>query len=319
MSHHSPSPLPTLPQSQLHPQTSGTIAAGSDKQGRIDWLGAIPYIAIHLMCLGVFFVGRSCFALGTALFLYSLRVFVLTAFYHRYFSHRSFKTSRICQFIFGTIGCMALQRGPLWWAAHHRHHHVHSDDPVDLHSPRQQGFWWSHFGWFLTPDSRKTNLKIIPDFAKFPELRLLERHYFLPAVFLAAMLYGLGAFMAVQFPALEVDGMQMLIWGFFVSTVCVYHVTYLVNSATHVFGRRRFITKDDSRNNLLIALLTFGEGWHNNHHHYPNSARQGFYWWEIDITYYILKVMSWCGLVWNLHPVPAHVLHKNLNLDSKSS
>jgi len=282
------------------------------KKHRIDWIGAIPYIAMHVMCLGVIFVGWSWTALGVAAFLYALRVFVLTGFYHRYFSHRSFKTSRPVQFFFGMIGCTAVQRGPMWWAAHHRHHHIHSDDPEDLHSPRQQGFWWSHFGWFLTPHARQTNLKIIPDFAKYPEMRLLNRFDFVPALMLAFGLVAAGELLAIYYPQLHTNGWQLLIWGFFVSTICVYHVTYLVNSATHVLGRRRYKTKDDSRNNLWIALLTFGEGWHNNHHHYPNSVRQGFYWWEIDITYYILKAMSWVGLVWDLRPVPAHMMHKNL-------
>lgn len=290
-----------------------------DANDRVDWFRAIPFLLLHLACLGVFWVGISPIAVGVCLFLYALRVFTLTAFYHRYFSHRAFKTSRPVQFVFAVIGCSAAQRNPLWWAAHHRHHHVHSDDGADLHSPRQRGFWWSHLFWFLTPHALKTNMKMIPDYARYPELRLLCRLEMVIPVALAVGLFFFGSWLGTAHPDLGTNGWQMLVWGFFVSTILVYHVTYLVNSATHIFGRRRFATKDDSRNSLWVALLTFGEGWHNNHHHYPNSARQGFYWWEIDISYSILKLMSVFGLVWDLHPVPKHALKKNLVRSAKKS
>jgi len=285
------------------------------KSGHIDWDRAIPYIALHAMCLGVFWVGWSWVALAVALSLYAIRVFVLTGFYHRYFSHKSFRTTRLAQFVFGVIGCTAFQRGPMWWAAHHRHHHVHSDDDEDLHSPRHRGFWWSHLGWFLTPHARQTNLRLVPDLARFRELAALDRFHVVPGIILGFLLFGLGELLAVQYPESPITGAQLVIWGIFVSTVCVYHVTYLVNSATHLIGSRRYKTKDDSRNHLGVALLTFGEGWHNNHHHYPNSARQGFFWWEIDLTYYGLVVMSWLGLVWDLRPVPKHALSKNLEVE----
>ena len=277
----------------------------------IDWVRSIPFILLHLMCLAVFWVGWSWVAVGVAGFFYAARVFALTGFYHRYFSHRAFKTSRVGQFVFGALGCMSVQRGPLWWAAHHRHHHVYSDEPEDLHSPRRHGLIWSHFGWFLTPKALPINRRLIPDLLKFPELRLLDRLELVIPVIFAVAIYGLGVLLNAWWPELGTNGFQMLVWGFFISTVMVYHVTYLVNSAAHVLGRRRFHTKDDSRNNLVVALLTFGEGWHNNHHHYPNSARQGFYWWEIDITYLILRAMSKVGIVWDLRPVPAHMLVKN--------
>jgi stearoyl-CoA desaturase (delta-9 desaturase) len=275
---------------------------------RIDWVRAIPFIGMHLACLGVFFVGWSWLAVSIAVFLYALRVFTLTGWYHRYFSHRTFKTWRSVQLFFAVVGCSAVQRGPLWWAAHHRNHHVHSDDPEDLHSPRQFGFLWAHFGWFLTPKAFKTNFKVIPDFAKYPELRFLDRYDLVVPIALAAFLYALGELVNYCAPELEVTGMQLLIWGFFISTIACYHVTYLVNSAAHVLGSRRYETKDDSRNNWLVALLTFGEGWHNNHHHYPNSTRQGFYWWEVDLTYYALSFMSMLGLVWDLKAVPKRIL-----------
>ena len=283
-------------------------AAGTS-ENHIDWIRAIPFIMMHLACFAVIWVGWSWLAVSIAVFLYALRVFALTGFYHRYFAHRSFKTWRIVQFAFAVIGCSAVQRGPLWWAAHHRHHHVHSDDPQDLHSPRQQGFWWAHFGWFLTPRAFPTNFKIIPDFAKFPELRFLDRYDLIVPVLLGVFLFGFGELVAWQAPESGVTGMQLLVWGFFVSTVAVYHVTYLVNSATHLIGFRRYETKDDSRNNWLIALLTFGEGWHNNHHYYPNSTRQGFFWWEIDISYMTLTFMSMLGLVWDMKAVPERILH----------
>lgn len=288
-------------------------AVPPEQANRIDWVRAIPFILMHVACLGVFFVGFSWLALSVAIALYALRVFTLTGWYHRYFSHRTFKTWRIVQFVFAVIGCSAVQRGPLWWAAHHRNHHAHSDDPEDLHSPRQYGFWWSHFGWFLTPQAFKTNFKLIPDFAKYPELRFLDRYDLIVPVALALLCYGFGALVDFCAPEMEVTGMQMLVWGFFISTIWCYHVTYLVNSLAHVMGSRRYETKDDSRNNALVAILTFGEGWHNNHHHYPNSASQGFYWWEVDITYYGLKFMSMLCLVWDLKPVPKRVLepHKH--------
>jgi stearoyl-CoA desaturase (delta-9 desaturase) len=289
-------------------------------ENRIDWIRAIPYIGMHVACLGVFFVGWSWLAISIAAFLYALRVFTLTGFYHRYFSHRTFRTWRIVQFAFAVIGCSSVQRGPLWWAAHHRHHHIHSDDEEDVHSPRHKGILWSHMGWFLTPKAFKTNFKIIPDFAKYPELRWLDRYDLVVPIALGVVLFFFGAFVAwgmgdptagdlslnffAQRPA---TGLQLLVWGFFVSTIAVYHVTYLVNSATHLVGSRRYETKDDSKNSLIVALLTFGEGWHNNHHYYPNSTRQGFYWWEIDITFYTLRFMQMLGLVWNLKGVPARI------------
>ena len=275
---------------------------------RIDWKRAVAYATIHLAALSAFFTGWSWPALGAAFFLYALRVFTLTGFYHRYFSHRTFKVGRITQFVFGWIGCTAIQKSPLWWAAHHRHHHIHSDEPEDIHSPRQRGFWFAHMGWFLTPKCSPTNLKMIPDFAKYPELRWLDRFELVPPVILIGMMYLAGFILDYQWPELGCTGWQMVAW-FFVSTIFCYHVTYLVNTATHMMGTRRYKTKDDSKNSLIIALLTFGEGWHNNHHYYPNSTRQGFFWWEIDFSFYILKFMSLFGLVWDIRPVPKRIMY----------
>jgi stearoyl-CoA desaturase (delta-9 desaturase) len=243
----------------------------------------------------------------------------LTAFYHRYFSHRAFKTSRWFQCVGAILGLAAIQRGPLWWAAHHRKHHRHSDDPEDLHSPYHGGFWWSHIGWFLTKEHFKKNLHEIKDFTKYPELRFLDHYEMLVPTAMGIGLYLLGEGLALWKPEWGCTGLQMFVWGFLISTVAVYHVTYTINSLCHLLGRRRYQTRDQSRNNLVLALLTFGEGWHNNHHRYPSSARQGFFWWEIDITYYTLVVLSWFGLVWDLRPVPQHVLTEHQRREGQAS
>lgn len=284
------------------------VAAGN--AGQIDWLRAVPFALMHVACLGVIWVGVSWFAVVVALALYALRMFAITAFYHRYFSHRTFQASRPVQFVFAVIGAASVQRGPLWWAAHHRHHHRHADQPQDPHSPRQRGFWRSHMGWFLTRDAFATDLSRIPDLARFPELRWLDRFDTVVPVLLAAALYGLGALLQRVAPDLGTSGPQLLVWGFFISTVVLFHATVTINSLAHRFGRRRFETRDDSRNNLWLALLTFGEGWHNNHHFFPGSVRQGFRWWEIDLTWYTLRAMAAVGLVKGLKPVPAWVLAK---------
>jgi stearoyl-CoA desaturase (delta-9 desaturase) len=274
---------------------------------RVDWLQSAPLIAMHLGCLGVIWVGFSATALIVALALYALRMFAITGFYHRYFSHRSFRTSRVFQFLMGLAGASALQRGPLWWAGHHREHHRHSDGPGDLHSPRRRGLLYSHMGWFNAPANFATRRERVKDLERYPELRLLDRWDMLVAVGLFAALFLLGELLAGLAPALGTSGWQMVVWGFFISTVVLYHATYTINSLAHRFGRRRYATKDDSRNNFLLALLTFGEGWHNNHHHHPAAARQGFYWWEIDLSWYGLKLLSWMGLIWDLKSVPARV------------
>ncbi|GAB2627991.1 acyl-CoA desaturase [Novilysobacter erysipheiresistens] len=277
---------------------------------RIDWLRASPFVVMHLACIAVLWVGVSPVALAVAAGLYALRMFALTGFYHRYFSHRTFNAPRAVQFLFAVIGASCVQRGPLWWAAHHRNHHRHTDTPLDPHSPRQHGFWWSHVGWFLTREGFKTDWARIPDLARYPELRWLDRYDTLIPVLLAAALYGLGAWLESAAPGLGTSGGQMLVWGFFVSTVVLFHATVTINSLAHRFGSRRFDTDDDSRNNLWLALLTFGEGWHNNHHFFPGTVRQGFRWWEVDLTWYGLMAMAALGLVRDLKPVPAWVAAK---------
>lgn len=256
----------------------------------------IPFWLVHIIAIaGVAFWGFSLSGLALALGLYYARMFFVTAGYHRYFAHRTFKTSRVMQFLFALGAETTAQKGVLWWAANHRHHHRTSDTPEDLHSPLQGGFFWSHIGWIIVRDYEKTRFENIKDMARYPELRFLNRFHFLPPVLLAASLFFIG-------------GWHALLWGFFVSTVLLWHGTFTINSLSHVFGKQRYETSDTSKNNWLLALVTMGEGWHNNHHYYMNSVNQGFFWYEIDLTYYVLRVLSWFGLVWDLRKPPRHIL-----------
>lgn len=274
---------------------------------RIDWLRIVPFLSIHALCFGVFWVGWSPFAVGVAAALYAIRMLAITGFYHRYLSHRAFRTSRAAQFAFAVLGATAAQRGPLWWAAQHRHHHAHSDEAPDSHSPRQHGLLWSHMGWFLARENYRTRIEAVPDLARYAELRFLDRYDVVVPLLFALLLYVIGEWLASAAPALGTNGLQLLVWGFAISTVALYQVTFTINSLAHRLGTRRYATHDDSRNNLWLALLTFGEGWHNNHHHFPGSTRQGFYWWEVDLTYYVLRLLAATGLIWDLRSVPAHI------------
>lgn len=284
--------------------TSNASTVLQDRQ--IDWLRILPFVLLHVACLSVLWVGVSSFAVLFMLLFYVLRMFAITAFYHRYFAHKTFETSRIVQFIFALIGTMSSQRGPLWWAAHHRHHHRFADEDADKHSP-QHGFWYSHMGWFLNRQNFATNKPAIKDWLKYPELIWLDRFSLPIVIFTAIGIYALGSFLAAYYPALQTSGLQLLVWGFLISTLLLTHATLMINSLAHRYGSRDFDTDDHSRNNAWLAIITLGEGWHNNHHFYAGSVRQGFYWWQIDISFYILKIMSWFGLVWNLKPVPARV------------
>jgi stearoyl-CoA desaturase (delta-9 desaturase) len=273
----------------------------------IDWARILPFVGMHVACLGVILVGVSRVAVAVAVALYLVRMFAITGFYHRYFSHRSFKTSRAAQFLFALVGAACVQRGPIWWAAHHRHHHAHSDRPEDPHSPQQHGFLWSHMGWFLSREHFVPDLARVRDLLRFPELRWLDRFDILVPVALATLLFVIGGWLEATRPDLGTSAEQLLVWGFFVSTVAVYHGTYTINSLCHVWGTRRYVTDDGSRNNALLALITLGEGWHNNHHRYPAAARQGFFWWEIDLTWYGLRLLERLGLIWDLKSVPAAI------------
>ena len=257
-------------------------------------LGRIPFVLMHLMPLGVFWVGFGWKEFVLCIGLYVMRMFFITAGFHRYFAHRTFNTSRVMQFVLAFGAQMAAQRGALWWAAHHRDHHRWSDQEQDIHSPLR-GFLYSHIGWIVDPKNHATRFERIKDFAKFPELRWLNRWHIVPAAVLGVAVYLLG-------------GPKALFGGFFLSTVILYHGTFTINSLSHLWGTRRFETGDTSRNNFLLALITMGEGWHNNHHHLPGLARQGLKWWEIDLTYYGLRGLQSLGLIWDLRePQPGAV------------
>ncbi|MBT6277709.1 MAG: acyl-CoA desaturase [Chromatiales bacterium] len=282
------------------------------ERNELDWLRIASFALIHVGTLAIFATGVSTTAIIVGAALYVLRMFAITAFYHRYFSHRAYRTSRIVQFLMAILGCTAGQRGPLWWASHHREHHAHSDEPDDPHSPRQRGMFHSHTLWFLTRGTFGAASERIRDWLRYPELRWLERLEWVPFIGLGALCWLLGSFFEAYAPGLATSGPQMFVVGFLVSTVLVYHATYTTNSIAHRYGKRPYETDDDSRNNVLVALITLGEGWHNNHHYYPASARQGFLWWELDVSWLGLRVMRALGLVHDLKLVPQSVLEARL-------
>jgi stearoyl-CoA desaturase (delta-9 desaturase) len=206
-----------------------------------------------------------------------------------------------------TLAASSAQKGPLWWAASHRHHHKHSDTEEDLHSPGIRGLWWAHAGWVLSDEYDDADLTLVKDLSAYPELRFLDTYHYIPPLLFVAFTYVLGLLLSSIFPQLHTTPMQIVVWGALVSTVCLYHGTFAINSLAHVLGTKRFKTEDESRNSLFLALITLGEGWHNNHHRYPGSERQGFYWWEIDVSHYVLTLLSKFGIVWNLRTPPARI------------
>jgi stearoyl-CoA desaturase (delta-9 desaturase) len=271
------------------------VAAHADPRDRIDWLKSVPFLAVHVVALGAVALGPFSWGLlGLAAASYAIRMFGITAGYHRYLAHRSYRTGRAFQFVLAALGTTATQKGPLWWAAHHRDHHRWSDLPEDIHSPVQRGFWWSHVGWILSRRYEATKLDRVRDLARYPELLWLDRHHLVPVGAYAAAFWAIG-------------GLPWFLWGYCVSTVLLWHGTFLVNSLAHVIGRRRYETADASRNSLLIALVTLGEGWHNNHHHYQSTANQGWYWWEVDVTWYVLRALSALHVVGDLRTPPPSV------------
>ncbi len=261
--------------------------------------GSIPFAIMHVMALLSFLFPFDSTMFWLIVGSYYLRMFGVTAGYHRYFSHRSYKTSRAFQFVMAFLAETSAQKGILWWAAHHRHHHKHSDEALDLHSPARDGFWYAQVGWILDKSTEETNWKYIQDYAKYPELRWLNKHFLVPPTLYALALTAIW-------------GWAGLFWGFFFSTILLYHGTFLINSLCHVIGKKRYDSGDDSKNSLFLAILTCGEGWHNNHHYYQATANQGWFWWEIDVSYYILKVLSWVGIVWDLRVPPAHIKARTL-------
>lgn len=258
-------------------------------------MNLLSFFFVHAACFAAIWTGISWKAVTLAFLSYMIRMFGITAGYHRYFSHKTYKLNRVMQFIIGFIGCASAQKGPLWWAAHHRAHHQNADSPFDIHSPVRDGFFWSHMGWILSNKYDDTDYKRIPDLTRFPELMWLNRHFLVPPVIWGAI-------------CLAIDGLSGLVWGFFISTTILWHSTFLINSASHLIGSRRYETDDTSRNNWFLAIITLGEGWHNNHHYYPASVNQGFYWWEIDMTYYALRVLNFFGLAKELRKPPERVL-----------
>jgi stearoyl-CoA desaturase (delta-9 desaturase) len=251
------------------------------------------YWGLHLVgIVSLFFIPFSWRYVGIFLLSYFFGMFFITAGYHRYFSHRSFKLARVPQFILAFMAQASAQKGILWWAANHRDHHIHSDTEQDLHSPVQKGFWYSHMGWIFDPSTQGYNRKKIADFGKYPELRFLDKYHWIPTVTVGALFLAIG-------------GISAFLWGYVLTIICLYQASYCVNSLAHVYGSRRFNTTDESRNNLWLAIITLGEGWHNNHHHCKSSCRQGYKWYEIDMTFYLLTVLSWVGIVKDIRPFRA--------------
>ncbi len=260
------------------------------------------FAAIHLVCFLAIWTGVTWRAIVIALVLYWVRMFLITAGYHRYFAHHSYQTSRVFQTILAVLGTTAVQKGPIWWSSRHRIHHIYSDQPPDVHSPIQYGFWYAHVGWLLFHNRHSgTDLNYVRDWLKYPELVWLEKYHWVMPVLLTVACYFL-------------DGWSGVVIGMGWSTAIFWHSTFLINSAAHLWGSQRYRTGDGSRNNALLAFLTMGEGWHNNHHHCRRSARQGFKWWEIDASYYILRLLALFGLVWGLKkPSPNQLVSKLIN------
>lgn len=279
----------------------------------------IAFTIVHLLPLAAIWTGATLFDWIVCAFLYFFRMFWITGGYHRYFAHKSYKTSRWFQFVIAFMAQTSAQKGALWWAAHHRHHHRHSDTPSDPHSMKLYGFWYSHVGWIIGPDYKETDFKTIGDYAKYPELVWLNKHYLVPPVTLAVIVTALGAWVNGEDLLLMFThhGLSTLFIGFFLSTILTYHGTFSINSIMHKFGRQRYESGDESKNSLWLALLTLGEGWHNNHHYYEVAARQGFFWWEIDITFYGLKLLSWLGLIHDLRGVPNHIKYSKNKAQAK--
>ena len=286
----------------LHATLDGSIPAIR----AIDWGKSVPFLAFHLSPILLYWTAFDWKWPLLALASYYVRMFAITAGYHRYFAHRTYKTSRVFQFCLAFLGTTALQKGVLWWAAHHRVHHRFSDLEGDVHSAKREGFFWSHMGWILSDAHMETRFDQIADLRKFPELRLLNRFHLVPPVLFAIVCFGAG-------------GLAGLTWVFFIATTLLWHGVFLINSGAHRWGTRRYVSNDESRNNFWLALITLGEGWHNNHHTYMSSTRQGFFWWELDVTYLALRAFSRMGIVWDLRAPPLHLLESRRVVLKKSA
>src|SRR5688572_8000 len=285
-------------------RTEREMNNAAEEHDDIIYPSTIPFLLVHLGCFAAIWTGVTWQALTLCIVLYWLRIFAIGAGYHRYFSHRSYSTSRAFQFVLAFMSQTTTQKSVIWWASKHRHHHLHSDTGHDVHSPRHHGFIYSHLGWIFSRKHDEPDFAKVSDLTRYPELMWLHKFEVLPAVLLAGLCYLLA-------------GWSGLVVGFLWSTVLVYHGTFCINSLAHVSGSKRYVTGDDSRNNWLLAVFTMGEGWHNNHHAYQASVRQGFKWWEIDPTYYLLRALSWTGLVWDLKTPPEQVLRNEQRLGAK--
>jgi len=255
------------------------------RQG-LNWITTVVLVLFHIGAIAAFFF-FSWPAVIAAVFLYWMCTGLgISLGYHRLHTHRSYKTPLLLEYFFAVCGALTLEGGPIFWVATHRIHHQNSDKPGDPHSPRD-GAWWSHIGWILVGEAKHNNTKLMskyaPDLARHRFYVWLNDYHWLPMVVLGLLLLAIG-------------GLPMLLWGVCLRVVFGLHATWLVNSATHMWGSRRFATRDDSRNNWWVALITFGEGWHNNHHAHPTSARHGLAWYEFDISWITLKVMKVLGI-----------------------
>ncbi|ASZ15003.1 acyl-CoA desaturase [Chitinophaga pendula] len=280
-----------------------------DRKGP-NWWRQIDFLGMHLIPFFAIFTGTTAFDWALCVFLYFARMFFVTGGYHRYFSHRTFKTSRFFQFILAGGAQSSVQKGVLWWAANHRIHHKHSDTPDDPHSANVYGFWYAHMGWIMGPEYKPTRYDLIRDL-KHRELYWLNKYHFVPPLVLAIAVWLIGN---------KVNGTGFFDWGagvstlligFFASTIFLFHGTFTINSLMHKIGKQRYKTGDQSRNSFILAIVTMGEGWHNNHHYYQSTARQGFYWWEFDPTYYILRLLGFFGIVWDIRGVSEKIKESN--------
>ena len=253
---------------------------------RVNWATTITMALFHVGAVAALFM-FNWRAFGVAVFLYWMCTGLgISMGYHRLHTHRSYKLPIWIEYFFAVCGTLTLEGGPIFWVATHRIHHQHSDKPGDPHSPRD-GAWWAHMLWLLTGESKHSNTRMMskyaPDLAKDRFYVWLNDYHWLPLLVLGVILFAVG-------------GWPMLLWGVCVRVVFGLHATWLVNSATHMWGGRRFNTRDDSRNNWWVALITFGEGWHNNHHAHPTSARHGLAWYELDLSWIQITILKYLGI-----------------------
>ena len=276
------------------------ISANNGRTSPQVYVVAVAFVLFHVVSLSVFYVGVSIPALIVLVVSYFTRGFGITAGYHRLLAHRSFQTGRVVQFLLALAGCFAIQGGPLWWVAHHRSHHRYTETDEDIHSPRTKGLWQSHMGWMMHNEAFNEKGANTRDLHKFPELKFLQRYYVWVIAAELGGFYGLGVLLNILFPEAGTSGLQILVWGFFLCTMLLWHATFMVNSVCHTWGSRAYETEDTSTNNLFVGLCALGEGWHNNHHQYPLSSRHGLQWWQFDLTWISLNVMKFFHLVSDL-------------------